>query len=45
LWLTTRGSTPALGRGLGKAIIRYLVDSSRGHKKIILYAGLLSQEL
>ena len=27
------------GRGLGKAIIRHLVDSSRGHKKIILYAN------
>jgi len=27
------------GRGLGKAIVRHLVDSSRGHKKIILYAA------
>ncbi len=27
------------GRGLGKAIIRRLVDQSRGHKKIILYAN------
>lgn len=26
------------GRGLGKAVIRKLVDASRGHKKIILYA-------
>jgi len=26
------------GRGLGRAIIRQLVDSSRGHKKIVLYA-------
>ena len=27
------------GRGLGKAIIQKLVDFSRGHKKIILYAN------
>ena len=27
------------GRGLGKAIIRHLVHSSHGHKKIILYAN------
>jgi GNAT superfamily N-acetyltransferase len=27
------------GRGLGKAIINRLVDQSRGHKKIILYAN------
>ncbi|MEZ5660663.1 MAG: GNAT family N-acetyltransferase [Burkholderiaceae bacterium] len=26
------------GTGLGKAIIAYLVEKSRGHKKIILYA-------
>jgi GNAT superfamily N-acetyltransferase len=27
------------GRGLGKAIIRRLVELSKGHKKIILYAN------
>ena len=27
------------GRGLGKAIIRQLVEAARGHKKIILYAS------
>lgn len=27
------------GRGLGKAIIRQLVEAARGHKKIILYAN------
>ena len=27
------------GRGLGKAIIRRLVESAQGHKKIILYAN------
>jgi GNAT superfamily N-acetyltransferase len=26
------------GTGLGKQIVQYLVDRSRGHKKIILYA-------
>lgn len=26
------------GTGLGKQVVRYLVDASRGHKKIILYA-------
>lgn len=26
------------GTGLGRAIVNYLVDQSRGHKKIILYA-------
>src|SRR5581483_8205067 len=26
------------GRGLGKQIVSYLVEQSRGHKKIILYA-------
>ncbi len=26
------------GTGLGRAIVDYLVDQSRGHKKIILYA-------
>ena len=28
------------GQGLGKAIVARLVDLSRGHKKIILYAAL-----
>jgi GNAT superfamily N-acetyltransferase len=27
------------GRGLGKAIVTHLVERSRGHKKIILYAN------